>query len=81
LSYGQYRNKFNNDLFFFISSGADVRNAIYKGTVNDRGFDGVFRFGVRKENFQADSFYEIFNIINYKSFGINLNYVLQPEKK
>lgn len=26
-------------------------------------------------------FYEIFNIINYKAFGINLNYVLQPEKR
>ncbi|TVZ25383.1 hypothetical protein JM83_0289 [Gillisia sp. Hel_I_86] len=68
-------------LIFFISAGADIRNAVYKGTVNGRGFDGVFRFGARKEKIQVDLFYEIFKIIEYKSFGITLNYVLMPDKK
>ncbi len=77
----QYRNTFSNDSYIFISAGADIRNAVYKGTVNERGFDGVFRLGVRKEQFQADMFYETFKIIEYTSFGINLNYVLRPDKK
>ena len=78
---GQYRNTFSNDSYFFISAGADIRNAVYRGTVNDRGFDGVFRFGVRKEEIQVEAFYEIFNIINYKAFGANLSYVLRKDKK
>ncbi len=77
----QYRNTFSNDSYLFVSAGADIRNAVYKGTVNERGFDGVFRFGVRKEEFQADIFYENFKIIEYISFGVNLNYVLRREKK
>jgi len=39
----QYRNTFSNDSSFFINAGADIRNAVYKGTVNKRGNDGVFR--------------------------------------
>ena len=71
----------SNDTYFFISAGADVRNVVYKGAVNDRGFDGVFRFGARKENIQGDIFCEVFNIIEYKSFGVNMNYVFTPEKE
>jgi hypothetical protein len=36
---------------------------------------------VRKENIQVDGFYEISNITKYKSFRMNFNYGLGPDKK
>jgi hypothetical protein len=64
----QYRKSFSIlTPVFLISAGTDIRNAAYKGTMNDPGFDGIFRLGVGKENIQGGVFYEIFNIIEYKS--------------
>lgn len=73
--------EFEKENYFFISSGVDIRNAVYGGTVNSRALDIVFGIGARTGNFQAEAWYESFTRIKYEALGMNLNYVFQPEKR
>jgi hypothetical protein len=73
--------EFEKENYFFISTGVDIRNAVYGGTVNSRALDIVFGIGARTGNFQVEAWYESFTRIEYEAFGMNLNYVFQPEKR
>ncbi len=73
--------EFEKENYFFISTGVDLRNAVYGGTVNSRALDIVFGIGARMENFQVEGWYESFTRIKYEAYGINLSYVFKPEKR
>lgn len=73
--------EFEKENYFFVSTGVDIRNAVYGGTVNSRALDIVFGLGARTGNFQAEAWYESFTRIKYQAFGLNLNYVFRPEKR
>ena len=63
----------------FISTGLDIRNAVFGSPVNEPAYDGTFGFGIRKENFQTEVRYETFKAIEYQSIGIAVSYVAVPE--
>lgn len=73
--------EFEKENYFFVSTGVDLRNAVYGGTVNSQALDIVFGIGARTGNFQAEGWYESFTRIKYEAYGVNLNYVFQPEKR
>lgn len=66
--------------FVWMGTEIDPRNAIFGGTVNEQAFDGMLKLGYRNGHFEANAFYEIFPVIDYKSYGVNLNIVTRPEK-
>lgn len=67
--------------YIFIAIGADLRNAIFGGTVNDASYDGTFSLGYRNYSFSIMAYYETFKAINYESAGINPGIVLRPGKE
>lgn len=69
------------DTYFFASTGVDVRNALFGGTVNDAAYDGTFSIGYRNVGFNILAYYETFSAIKYESFGVNPGYVFRPGKK
>ena len=69
------------DTYFFIGTGLDIRNAIFGGTVNPAAYDGTFTVGYRNENFSFLTYYENFTAIRYESAGMNPGYVFRPGKK
>lgn len=70
LSFGQ------TEQYFFLQTEVDARNAIFGGTVNDPGYNGVFKAGFSAQWFRADIFYEFFRDLNYETSGVNLTYLL-----
>ncbi|CAL64996.1 hypothetical protein [Christiangramia forsetii] len=68
------------DTYFFVSSGLDIRNATFGGTVNPAAYDGTWTAGYRNENFSILAYYETFSAIKYESMGVNPGYVFRPGK-
>lgn len=66
--------------YFFIGTGVDVRNAIFGGTVNDASYDGTYSIGYRNEGFSVLAYYETFSAIRYESMGVNPGIVFRPGK-
>ena len=66
--------------YFFISTGVDVRNATFGGTVNDAAYDGTYSLGYRNAGFSILAYYENFSAIRYESAGLNPGYVFRPGK-
>ncbi|MCB7482268.1 hypothetical protein [Christiangramia sediminis] len=66
--------------YFFVSTGVDIRNAIFGGTVNDAAFDGTYSIGYRNAGFSILAYYENFSAIRYESAGLNPGYVFRPGK-
>ena len=64
--------------YFTLQLEMDARNALFGGTVNERGFDVVIKGGFSAQYFRVDGFFEVFEILKYKSAGVNfyglLNY-------
>lgn len=69
------------DTYWFAGTGADIRNAIFGGTVNPASYDGTWSFGYRNDGFSITGYYETFPGIEYESYGVNPGYVLRPGKK
>ncbi|TBW29941.1 hypothetical protein [Gramella sp. KN1008] len=78
-SFSQYWLTRDED-YFFISTGVDVRNAIFGGTVNDAAYDGTISAGYRNAGFSILVYYESFTAIRYESMGINPGFVVRPGK-
>lgn len=69
------------DTYWFVSTGLDLRNATFGGTVNDASYDGTFSIGYRNAGFSVLAYYETFAAIEYESLGINPGIVIRPGKK
>ncbi len=69
------------DTYFFASTGVDVRNAIFGGTVNPASYDGTWSLGYRNSGFSILAYYETFAGIEYESMGVNPGWVVRPGKK
>ena len=69
------------DTYWFASTGVDLRNATFGGTVNDAAYDGTFSLGYRNAGFSIIAYYETFTAIEYESMGINPGFVVRPGKK
>lgn len=67
--------------YFFVSTGVDVRNAIFGGTVNDAAYDGTYSIGYRNAGFSILAYYETFSAIKYESAGVNPGYVFRSGKR
>lgn len=61
--------------YFTLQTEVDARNLFFGGTVNETGYDGVFKAGFSAEWFRADVFYETFALLNYETAGVNLTYL------
>lgn len=57
--------------YFTIQLEIDARNALFGGTVNERGYDMVFKGGFSAQWFRVDGFFEVFEVLKYKSSGVN----------
>lgn len=75
----QYWLSFEEE-YFFVSTGVDVRNAVFGGTVNDASYDGTFSIGYRNAGFSVLAYYETFTGIRYESAGVNPGFVFRPGK-
>lgn len=62
--------------YFTFQTEVDARNALFGGTVNEQGYNGVFKAGFSAQFFRADVFYETFKILDYTSFGVDLFYLV-----
>lgn len=67
--------------YYFLQTEVDARNALFGGTVNDTGYNWVFKAGLSKKWLRADVFYETFAELHYNSGGVNLNGLLNYNKK
>jgi len=67
--------------YFFVSTGVDLRNATFGGTVNPVAYDGTWTTGYRNGHFSVLMYYETFSLIEYESIGINPGYIFRPGKK
>ncbi len=65
----------------FSANGGGCPNALFGGTVNNTGYNGVFKAGLSNKWFRADVFYETFAELNYNSGGMNLNGLLNYDRK
>lgn len=66
--------------YFTLQTEIDARNALFGGTVNERGYNGVFKAGFSAQWFRADVFYETFPRLNYESAGVNLTYLINYDR-
>lgn len=66
--------------YVFLQTEVDARNALFGGTVNEVGYNGVFKAGFNAQWFRADVFYETFAILNYQSAGVNLSSMFRYNK-
>lgn len=66
--------------YLFLQTEVDARNMIFGGTVNERGYNGVFKAGFAAQWFRTDVFYETFTALNYKTGGLNLYYILRYDR-
>lgn len=67
--------------YFTLQTEIDARNALVGGTVNEVGYDLVFKAGFSAQWFRADVFYEFFPDLNYKTGGLNLTYLHNYNRK
>lgn len=67
--------------YFTLQAEVDARNALFGGTVNEVGYDVVFKAGFSAQWFRADVFYEFFPDLNYKTAGVNLTYLHNYNRK
>ncbi|HZJ36773.1 MAG TPA: hypothetical protein VFD29_09120 [Gillisia sp.] len=67
--------------YFFLQTELDARNALFGGTVNDSGYNGVFKAGFSAQWFRVDGFFETFAELKYNSGGVNLTGLLNYNKK
>lgn len=65
-----------SEQYFFLQTEVDARNALFGGTVNEQGYNGVVKAGFSAQWFRADIFYEFFRDLNYETSGVNLTYLL-----
>jgi len=63
--------------YFFVSTGVDLRNATFGGTVNPVAYDGTWTTGYRNGHFSVLMYYETFSLIEYESIGINPGYIFR----
>lgn len=61
-----------SDQYFTLQTEVDARNALFGGTVNEKGYNGVFKAGFSAQWFRVDAFYETFAQLNYKTAGVNM---------
>lgn len=61
-----------SDQYFTLQTEVDARNALFGGTVNERGYNGVYKAGFSAQFFRADVFYETFELLDYKTAGVNI---------
>ncbi len=66
-----------SEQYFFLQTEVDARNAIFGGTVNEQGYNGVLKAGFSAQWFRADMFYEFFRDLNYETAGINLTHLFR----
>ncbi len=66
--------------YFFLQTEVDARNALFGGTVNERGYNGVFKAGFSAQWFRADIFYETFRDLKYKTAGVNLTHLFNDDR-
>lgn len=81
LCVGQHSNPFEKDVFFFVGTEIDPRNAIFGSPVNEPAFDGLLNIGYRNHGFQVQASYENFHAINFSSYGIQLGHVFNHNGK
>lgn len=70
-----------SDQYFTLQTEVDARNALFGGTVNERGYNGVFKAGFSAQFFRADIFYETFEILDYKTAGVNIYRLFNYENR
>lgn len=58
--------------YFTLQLEIDARNALFGGTVNERGYDIVVKGGFSAQWFRVDGFFEVFEILKYKTAGVNI---------
>lgn len=66
--------------YLFLQTEVDARNMIFGGTVNERGYNGVFKAGFSAQWFRADVFYETFAALDYKTGGLDLYYIFRYDR-
>ncbi len=67
--------------YFTLQFEVDARNALVGGTVNERGYDLVLKGGFSAQWFRVDGFFEFFEILKYKTAGVNLTYLIHHRRK
>ncbi|UJH89896.1 hypothetical protein LZ575_12950 [Antarcticibacterium sp. 1MA-6-2] len=72
--------QFEPDQYFTIQTEIDARNAIFGGTVNEKGYNGVWKAGFSAQWFRADVFYETFRDLKYKTAGLNLTHIFHYKR-
>lgn len=70
-----------HEQYFILQMEVDVRNPIVGGTVNERGYDLVFKGGFSAQRFRVDGFFEFFEELRYKSAGINLTQLFHYRRR
>lgn len=63
--------------YFTLQTEIDARNALFGGTVNEKGYNGVFKAGFSAQWFRVDAFYETFSQLNYKTAGVNITHLFR----
>ena len=67
--------------YFTLQFEVDARNALVGGTVNERGYDLVFKGGFSAQWFRVDGFFEFFEELRYKTAGINMTHLIHHRRK
>ena len=66
--------------FMSISTGVDVRNAAFGGTVNERAYNGTFNLGYRSGGFNLQASYEVFKEIDFSAVELSAGHVFNQGK-
>jgi hypothetical protein len=66
--------------YFILQTEIDARNALFGGTVNERGYNGVFKAGFSAQWFRSDVFYETFSDLKYRTAGVNLTHLFNYDR-
>jgi len=67
--------------YFTLQFEVDARNALVGGTVNEQGFDLVFKGGFSAQRFRVDGFFEFFQELRYKTAGINITHLIHHRNR
>lgn len=67
--------------YFTLQMEVDARNALVGGTVNERGYNIVFKGGFSAQGFRVDGFFEFFKELRYKTAGINLTHLIHHRRR
>jgi len=66
--------------YFTLQLELDARNALFGGTVNEQGYDIVVKGGFSAQWFRVDGFFEVFEVLRYKSSGVNFYGILNHKR-